>query len=342
MNKININYNIIENEIKNKTSATTDVDTCNTNVIEDNDIIIKNNDVVIKDEGTQTNEEIKPKNRVYEYDTIVLSGGSVKGFYILGSLYYLYYNRLINNVNIYCGTSIGAILSYLLCIGLNPIEILMEINNKNFLDKFKNFNLSNWNDGIFDWNIINKELESITIEKVGYFLTLKSLYEKFGKVLVCCTYNYTKHFIEYLSYKTDPDIPCLVALRMSCNVPFAFSRFKYNGNYYIDGGIKNNFPIEGIKVITENDEIEHKILGLYLDNKFDNEVEDSIKFINGLITMTLNQNMKYTYEKYKDDENISIIKLDNDKVTCFSFDLKTTDKLDLFSEGYQMTKEYFS
>ena len=63
------------------------------------------------------------------YNTIVFSGGSLKGVAFLGSLQYLIDNsfverdKLINLV----GVSIGSILAYLYCIGYEPIDILLYI-----------------------------------------------------------------------------------------------------------------------------------------------------------------------------------------------------------------------
>ena len=42
---------------------------------------------------------------------------------------------------------------------------------------------------------------------------------------------------EYLSYLNHPNMQCLIALRMSCNLPIIFSQFKYLNCYYLDGGM---------------------------------------------------------------------------------------------------------
>ena len=58
--------------------------------------------------------------------------------------------------------------------------------------------------------------------------------------------------------KTNPNLPCLIALRMSSNIPAMFEPFKYTKSYYIDGAYGNNFAIECLE------EKDHT-LGVYLD-----------------------------------------------------------------------------
>ena len=74
------------------------------------------------------------------YDTLVLSGSSIKGFAFLGALQYLYENNKLNIDN-YIGTSAGAIISYLLIIGYTPIEIFLDICTNQTIEKMQHFNI---------------------------------------------------------------------------------------------------------------------------------------------------------------------------------------------------------
>ena len=180
------------------------------------------------------------------YDTIIISGGASKGIAALGALQALIDRKMIGNVKKYIGTSVGAIISYLLCIGYSPIELIISLRNSTIFDELNVFNITNIiiGEGVTKWSIINSFIEKLTLEKTGYFLTLKDVYEKFKKELICCTYNQTLKKKEYISYKNFPNLPCLIALRMSSNLPFIFDRFKYMNNYYIDGGIVDNLPLD--------------------------------------------------------------------------------------------------
>ena len=64
---------------------------------------------------------------VYDFDTLVIAGGSSKGIVTLGALQYLYDNNIGKNINTYIGTSSGSIICFLLIIGYTPIEIIVYI-----------------------------------------------------------------------------------------------------------------------------------------------------------------------------------------------------------------------
>jgi predicted acylesterase/phospholipase RssA len=91
--------------------------------------------------------------------------------------------------------------------------------------------------------LVQEFLEESTIQKVGHLLTLKQLYEEFGKHLVCSTYNYDRKECEYLDHINSPNLPCITALRMSSNLPFLFHPFTYEGSLYYDGAMLDNFPL---------------------------------------------------------------------------------------------------
>lgn len=59
-----------------------------------------------------------------DFDTLVISGGSVNGISALGALQYLRDNEYLNNIKTYIGTSSGAFICYLLAIGYTPVEII--------------------------------------------------------------------------------------------------------------------------------------------------------------------------------------------------------------------------
>jgi predicted acylesterase/phospholipase RssA len=194
-----------------------------------------------------------------EHDTLIISGGGINGFVILGAIQYLYDIQKISNIQKYIGTSIGCAICYLLIIGLTPIEIMARITKEKTLDNFKHVKIKNilTGNGLFEWKHIDDFLLNITLEKCEQPLTFKDIYDLYGVKFVCCTYNITQKQIEYISVDNYPELSCLSAIRMSCNVPLLFSRYCYNDNYYIDGGIIDNFCIS----YAEPDD---KILGIYL------------------------------------------------------------------------------
>lgn len=280
-------------------------------------------------------------NNIFIYDTLVLSGGSAKGIMTLGSLQYIVDNYLFDTIHTYIGTSSGSIICFLLSIGYSPIEIMVYICTHHILEKIQHFNVVGMinGSGAASFSYIQEELEKMTIAKIGYLPTMKDIYVKFNKKLIFATYNLSYNKIEHLSYETYPDLPCITAIRMSSNLPLIFEKFLYNGCYYIDGGLADNFPID------LSDEQSQKILGILLDNKSDNYNNindmDIIEYIYHLFNIPSAQNVELKIDKVS-SKNYKIIRLSYNKIKIFNFNIDSKTKLDMFSIGYNSSKEKLS
>ena len=272
-----------------------------------------------------------------EFDTLVLPGGGIKGIYLLGGLHAFSEKKMMNKITNYVGTSVGSIICYLLSIGYEPVEILIIIYKNKLLEKLQNFNIMKFTDGdgAINFSIISEFLEKITIEKIGYLLTLGKLKEVYGKTLICVTYNMTTCSVEYLGPDNYPDIPCITALRMSSNIPLIFGRFLYMNSFYIDGGMAENFPI--IKA----EEIGKKILGINLQlpekSLQDNPSDGMMLYILRLLQIPI---IHLTLEKSKIiNEKSKILSIKTGELKSFlDFNLKSQGRLEMFSEGYIQVK----
>lgn len=174
------------------------------------------------------------------YDSLVLSGGGIKGIASLGAVSYFQKHGHLDHVKYYVGTSVGAVIVAALSIGKDPVEMFRE-NVLGFtyrpdvdislLDKTFGFdsglNLEKWLETIFPSD-----------------LTFATAHMRYQKKLVICVTNLNARHAEYLSADTTPDMTILAALRMSCSVPLYFSAITYEGNLYVDGGVCDNFPVE--------------------------------------------------------------------------------------------------
>jgi len=206
-----------------------------------------------------------------KYDSIVLSGGNIKGIGLLGALQYCLDNNVITNeTDLLVGTSIGAIVCYLLVIGYKPVEVLtFIIKNAKILEDYGNVNYLDMvrDKGGSSYDKLQMMLETMTIEKVGRLYTLGMLKRHFNKSLVCVTYNFTKKQVEYLNPDDNPDIPAITACKMSSNIPIFFEKFKYNGCFYIDGGIYDNFPLDYPYKVGKKNPLCINIKGEYSDGE---------------------------------------------------------------------------
>ena len=287
----------------------------------------------------ETDESCEPRE---PYDTLVLSGGGVKGIHILGAIQALMDMSMLTEVKNYLGTSIGAIIGYCLAIGYTPLEIIISLHANRWLEKVQSFNLVAMinGEGATSFISLYEALEKMTLLKIGKLLTLGKLKEEYGKTLVCATYNITTCKVEYLSPDTHPDLPCLIALRMSANVPLVFERFRYMGSFYVDGGIGDNFPITPALEIGKN------IIGLYLevpaDTLRDEPGDGILAYFLRIIQIPIIQCTKANSEKAKGRDSCTIIPIHTpDFRNALQFDVQSKSRLDMFSNGYSCVKKFF-
>lgn len=283
----------------------------------------------------QTNDE----NIQKRYDTLVISGGHMNCIYALGVLDC--FDEYLSDISTFIGTSAGSILCYLLCIGYSPKEILaFVITHYEIIDKLS-LNAKNIlnNDiiskgifsgtGFYNYNIIQELLEKMTIDKIGKYLTIGDINTMFHKKITFTTFNMTSQKTEYLSIDNYPELPCLTAIRMSCNIPFLFPHFKYMNCFYIDGAISNNFPIEYGESIGE------KVLGINITpppcSKYPTNTIEDIKILLEIIIR------KKYIEKNELRDNTLVV---NISPTQTINDTNVTLLLDSFSEGYKQGRQY--
>lgn len=313
----------------------------------------------VSEEETETKEIVSK-----EYDTLVLSGGGIKCFILLGALQYFYDKHSLRNVSTYVGTSIGSVISFLLSIGYTPIELLISLQMNKWLENLDNtFNVLNiLNEvGVVSWSKIQESLESLTINKIGYYPTLRNIYEKFGKRLVFVTYNFTKRETEYLDYINCPDLPCLVGLRMSCNIPLVFDKFKYMGSFYVDGALGDNFAILKGSVLSQQYTPPRKTLGICLkyekpeeekelslnDNpssmsiQFQQKNTNILDYVLALMQIPISAAIKFRISLVEDDPLCDILQINTHAlydISFVKFNISSKEKLDMFSLGYQAAK----
>lgn len=181
-----------------------------------------------------------------EFDTLVLSGGGVNGFNILGSLFYLHKMGYLHNIKKYIGTSVGYILIILLIFDYDPLEILTEFIKNKFMKRLKFFNFLQMvnGKGLIDFNIITDIVKQLLRKKnIDPTITLSELYNLKGFLIYGITFNFTKLQEEIICHDTFPNMTILEAIRLTSNIPIVFDKFTYNDNIYFDGFISNNFAI---------------------------------------------------------------------------------------------------
>lgn len=272
--------------------------------------------------------------------TLVLSGGSVKGIAILGSIQCLVDRGLLKDVTIFIGTSVGSIIAFLMILGFSPVEIMVILCQKGFLEKIIQIDMSRLFHGersVASFQGIQEFLEKCSVQKYQRYFTLSQLYEITGKRLVCCTYNYTQRRTEYLSPESHPDLPCITAIRMSAALPFLFEPFPYMNSVYMDGGIHDDFPIGQIDT-DAGGAFAIRVVNTLLSA--DTPQSDSLMDYITVIIESMKQNVQNLRISMYEARCHQIFTLSIDPDIGFlRFGLSTTQKFDLFSQGYQSTEK---
>lgn len=271
-------------------------------------------------------------------DAIVISGGGIYGAMVLGALQYCIDKGIVDiaggHIDMFAGTSIGSIICYLLVLGLFPTEIIhLLIRHRRHLESLASFNLVRmYNlEGGISFAGVQSVLERVTLDKTGTLFTLKSLHERSGKMLVCTAYNYTHKRIEYISWKTHPDMPCILAIQASCAIPVVFGRCVYGDSCYIDGAIHNNLPIDYVimdggkkRPLCFNIEFRH--------GTFRNDEKMHV-YLYELYKIAVNAGGSSKCEIFKDRALIVHVRPRHNHPVWWNPD-NITDLLDMFSDGY--------
>lgn len=213
--------------------------------------------------------------------TLVLCGGGIKGCLLLGALE----NVNLINVKQILGTSIGGIIGFLLICGYTPREILLNVVTKKIINTLvKSASLQDLINsyGILKFDPIECFLLDLYINSpLGtgekQFPTLEELYNKTGILFIVNTFNTTKHVLEYISCLTHKHLSIITALQMTSALPFLFKPVLFEHNFYIDGGIIDNFMISFAKELGTN------VLGITICQPLESNVSSTQKTLFGLI-----------------------------------------------------------
>lgn len=291
-----------------------------------------------------------------EINTLIFSGGGVKGIAYIGVLRYL--NEIcerrknedidkdsIPNIDIHtvCGVSIGSIVGLLYILGYNCDELTEELNNIN-LHSLKKMKIRNFiNEYGFDnGNKVINWIETLIVKK-GYSknITFKQLYTIKNINLQILASNINKYTYTMFDSINTPDLLIKDAIRMSISVPFLFTIKSYNGDIHVDGGLINNYPIKLFKDNLEN------VLGLKLVTKgefeshnIDVKIDNFESYIYNVMKCFMVQKEKETTLSYIYKDHTICIETEH-VTNLLNFGLTDEEKNKLINIGYESASKYF-
>ena len=185
-----------------------------------------------------------------EYDTLILSGGSVKGYALIGSFKYLLDNNIIKRDSLkhIISASVGSLMALPLLMDVS-IELFYKIiiqTNVQLYDK-DDFNIAYLinNFGIFDNSVVEKYVGvfcKYILKKEN--ITLKELYKLSKIKFTVKVSNVSKNKVEYMNYLNYPDMDLITLIKITTSIPLLFKPVSYKGCLYSDGAVGGGLPIE--------------------------------------------------------------------------------------------------
>lgn len=284
------------------------------------------------------------KNK-FIYDGVCLSGGGIRGLLQLGVLHEKYEHEEYDPkfCKEYAGISIGSVFCLLLVCGYTPIEIFTEIYK---MDNF--FTVSDFHNvwdvikhmGFIDINSFIKKVDFFVKKKMGKSPTFEELWLKTNKTktLYIGAVNVSKLREEKFCYTTHPNMKCIEAVKLSCNLPIIFQRQLHNNDFMVDGGLLNNFPWEYLSQNLKN------VLGIVivpnkcLDVNNENIKKDTstINYFHRILTLPMGR-MTDLYCRLA-PSNIDIYRVSWNGNGLLKFKMSSETKMNMFLRGYKMTE----
>lgn len=292
------------------------------------------------------------------YTHLVLSGGGMGGGCILGVFRYLYIENKIKNIKYISANSIGSLfaLAFIFKIPLDKLEIIFKKTHKNREFIINKNNLGNLfiNNGIIDFNIVVKPIQKYLKDTYDLDdITFKEISKKFGINLYISTTNINRQINKIFSIDNTPDISVFKAASASITIPYIGIPVIIDNEYYIDGYLTNNFPIEVFKNVNKDN-----IFGIVIKietNNSDNNINKELTFIDynkKLLDLLLINTNKLAFINLINKEYANILLINDLPISSYMLycinddelqtDLSDIDVDNLILDGFIKTANYFN
>lgn len=295
---------------------------------------------------TNINSEIDDKintmlgksNNVSNYtkNTLILSGGGIKGIAHIGALKALEEKNILCNITTIAGTSIGGLIASLFVIGYTADELysfieLFDLSKIKSIDPSRLLAKHGLDDGSKFVFVLEKMFEEKNISKNITFVELWNM-TKIKLILTTVCLNDKQPY--YLSHLTFPTMPILLAIRMTTSLPIWFIPVEYNNKLFVDGGCIDNYPIQLFEKNLNN------VIGIYLseNREYCEHIANTEDFLFNLIQCFFEGNSCNSikgFEKYT-------IKINLPQVNIINLNINKIVKKRLFDFGYLETVNFIS
>ena len=177
----------------------------------------------------------------------------------------------MKNIKKIFGTSAGAILASGLALGLDIKEMIQYVIERPWnkmvkldLDNFLSLNQSK---GLISSDVIKNALVPFfKAYDIDINITMEEAYQRTGIELQLIAVDVGIFKDICLNHENFPNLPVLTAVAMSSAMPPLFSPVEYEGKYYLDGGLLNNYPLNNLIHLLKPNEYD-KVLSIRIDKK---------------------------------------------------------------------------
>jgi len=282
-------------------------------------------------------DEISIIKIIKMFDTLVLSGGSYKGYSYIGVFRRLEQTGIRSRLKNVSACSVGSIFGLLLVLGMSSDAMLNAISRYD-VNKAYNFDIKSFMSGFgfCDFSKINSILVKVLNERgIDSQLTFQQLYRLSGiNFVINATCLETKSVV-YFNWESAPDMQVLKAVQMSCAIPLLFVRVNYEDKTYLDGGLLDNLPILPFK-----DKAKEDVLSIYLtENVTKSDLHSLSGYLFSVINMvTTNYNSLCQKLYYPDSYLVKICV----PVNLMTLQLSNEQIGELIESGYQQSNYYFA
>lgn len=178
---------------------------------------------------------------------LVFSGGGVRGYSYVGVLKQLEAQGVqLARLEGCGGTSIGALMAALVVSGWTPAALeaeLLSVHAKEKVDLSLTCLLKRF--GLDSGVTLREYVDALLVKVVAVpHVTFDQLRKLTGKRLVVLGTDLNNNAELVFSPDHTPHLPVAAACQMSMAVPGLFAPVEYGGTLVVDGGLKNNFPLQ--------------------------------------------------------------------------------------------------
>ena len=265
-------------------------------------------------------------------DTLVISGASTKVLCFCGIFRALFEKNIVDvgltSIKEIHTVSIGTFYSYCLLLGMSEKVIYECMINSDFRQCL-NVDSIDFNSFIHSMGLVTHGDYFRKIMKIILLhtfnkpdITLKELHEYNPITLFVKCVNISTQSSVHFSHITHPNMSITELLIMTTTLPVLFRAQKYKGDYYVDGGISGNLPIEKVK--SKNAICIH-IKRSLID--IDKEEFPILGFLQNMCCIS-----SVSYNKYK-RRTINVIA----NISTFDFNVEREQKNTIIKKGYEQT-----